>query len=196
MPQHSGRWGRCAEKRYFTAWICAQNKSRDMEIWWLEAGGPSPKVEASFPHIPSQPCCLPQGDTGWGRAGRSQATSIPNFCCSVAPGWHQWPSAANTAPEGTKWCLASASSICVSSPAFITLFKSPAFPLPQTFLMSPGWDIHQESLLELRKEVEESKRNTICTKQWKRALPLCKKAQACIIWYILHILRERIYFSL
>lgn len=160
----------------------------------MEAGVPSPGVEASFTPIPSRPCCLPQSGTGWGGTGSSQATSIPNFCCSVAPGWQQWHSAENT--EGTKGCLASASSICASSPAFITSFKSTAFPLPQTLLMSPGWHLHQESPLEMRKEAEGSKRNTICTKQWKRALPLCKKAQACIIWYILYILRERIYFSL
>lgn len=104
---------------------------------------PSPREEASSPTSPASPAACPRVALAGEEQGAPRPPPFPApaaLCLLGGSRMSQCHSAANTAPQGTKCCLPSASSICASSPVFITPFKSTASPLPHTLLLrsSPG----------------------------------------------------------
>lgn len=122
----------CWKKIFYSTDSCSEEIQRCGKAGVWKQGCPAPEWRHHSPPSLLAP--------GWDRLGKSRM--LPGHLHSqlCAALWlqggsrmFQWHSAASTAPGGTKWCLASASSLCASSPAFVTPFSSTAFLCPRAF---------------------------------------------------------------
>lgn len=125
--------------------------------WCVEAGMPSPGVEASFTPIPASPAACPRLALAGEEQGAPRPPPSPTCGSRVAAECSSDTQLQAQHQEG-------------QSDAWLLHLPPVSPPLTAQLSLCPrassgAQALHQESPLELRKEVKGSKRNTRCTKQ-------------------------------